>query len=113
MRPITLIAVITRSCVQMWGFRRSLLSALLAACNPWLAPEPPSPQPGAPDCAAYCERLEQCEPEVYYDACERDCEGLRVDLEAQRVSGLTDELIACWGSSRTCEQARACDGGEW
>lgn len=85
----------------------------LIACNPWLTPEPPPPQPGAPDCAAYCERLEQCEPATYYDACERDCEVLRVDLEAQRVSGLTDELIACWGSSRTCEQARACDGGEW
>ena len=91
--------------------RPVIAALLLAACNPWLTPEPPPPQPGAPDCAAYCERLEQCEPEVYYDACESDCEGLRVDLEAQRVSGLTDELIACWGSSRTCEQARACDGG--
>lgn len=112
MRPITIIAAIPQRCVEMWGSNRSPLAALLlAACNPWPAPEPP--EPGAPSCAAYCQRLEQCEPEVYYDACESDCEGLRVDLEAQRVSGLTDELIACWGSSRTCEQARACDGGEW
>ena len=100
---------------------RRLAFILLAACvridpstlpvtpeNPvFTAPIPPADAGDAGDvtllCAAYCEKVERCNPGASDTQCPIDCVEVLSDPELSDVSGATPTRITCYAAAPSCD----------